>query len=205
MPSRRATSGDEGRVKRSLVDPGLQRTAVRDDDDLVGQERRLLGVMGDQHGGQAGVVLQSAELPSQLPSNGSVERRERLVEEEELRRPAQGLCQCHPLALATGDLVRVAVLQSVEVKVVEPVRGPARRGALGEEELLPHGEMRVEREPLGDVAHPTGLDGDALHRSPAVPDRTGRRAVEPGQTPEESRLARPRGTENRQVASAGPV
>ena len=147
----------------------LQRTAVRDDDDLVGQEGRLLGVMGDEHGGQAGLVLQSAELAAELESNGCVERRERLVEEEELRRSAQGLCQCDPLALATGDLVRVAVLQSLEVKVVEPVRGPARRGALGEEELLPHGEMRVEGERLGHVADLTGLDGD---RAPPVARRT---------------------------------
>ena len=192
-------------MKRSLVDPGLQRAAVRYDDDLVGQERGLLGVMGDQHGGQAGVVLQSAELPPQLPSNRRVERRERLVEKEELRRPAQGLRQRHPLALATGDLVREAVLQPVEVKVVEPVRGPARCGALGEEELLPHGEMGVEGEPLGHVAHPAGFRGDALHRSTAVPDRAGGGAVEPGQAPEQDGLARPRGTENRQVASAGPV
>src|SRR5271170_1783331 len=99
--------------------------------------------MGDQHGGQASVVLQSAEFPSQLSSNGRVERRERLVEEEELRRPTQGLCQCDPLTLATRDLVRVAFLQTVEVKVVEPIRGPAGRGALGKEEVLPHGEMRV--------------------------------------------------------------
>src|SRR5271155_4303095 len=161
--------------------------------------------MSDQHGGQSGVVLQSAEFPSQLPSNGRVERRERLVGGGELRRPTQGLCQCDPLTLATRDLIRVAVLQPMEVKVVEPVRGPARCGALGKEEVLPHGEMRVEGDPRAHIPPSAGLDSDASPRSPAVPDRTGGPAVEPSQTPEESGLTRPRGTENRETASAGLV
>src|SRR5271165_4986203 len=93
----------------------------------------------------------------------------------------------------------------MEMKVVEPVRGPTRRGTLGKEEVLPHGEMRVEGEPLGHVAHSSGLDGGALHRSPAVPDRTWGPAVEPSQTPQESGLARPRRTENGETASARPV
>ena len=59
MPNRRATSGDDGYVKTSRVGLACNVLAVGYHDYLVGQERSLLGVMGDQHGRQPGVVLQS--------------------------------------------------------------------------------------------------------------------------------------------------
>ena len=75
MPSSRATFGEAGSVIDLLAGAGLQELAVGDDDDLVGQQGGLLGIVGDEHGRQAGVSLEAAQLPTQFLADGRVEGR----------------------------------------------------------------------------------------------------------------------------------
>jgi len=61
--------------------------------------------------------LEPPQLAPKDVSNGGVKGRERLVEEEEIRRAAQSLGQTHPLSLPSGELGGIPVLQALEAKV----------------------------------------------------------------------------------------
>jgi hypothetical protein len=64
--------------------PRLKWLAIGDDDDLVGQERGLLGVMGHDDGRETGLSLESTKFAAQLEAHGNVQRRERFVEKQDL-------------------------------------------------------------------------------------------------------------------------
>ena len=77
--------------------------------DPVGEGHRLFLVMGDDDEGQAEVVLEVAQLELGLLAELPVERAERLVEEQHLRLLGERAGERHPLALAAGELVGLAL------------------------------------------------------------------------------------------------
>ena len=70
--------------------------------------------MGHQHGGHAHLFVQAAQPLSQVVADLGVERAERFVEQQHLRIDRQCPGQRHTLALTTGKLCRVTLLETGE-------------------------------------------------------------------------------------------
>ena len=93
--------------------------------DPVGDVERLLLIVGDQHGGHVDLVVQAAQPGAQIGAHLGVERAEGLVEQQDLRIDGERARQRHALALPTGQLRRVAVLESAQARRSRAVRRPA--------------------------------------------------------------------------------
>jgi hypothetical protein len=95
--------------------PGEKGIDARLLDDLPGvhdrQPVRGLGddaeIVRDQQHGHAGLLLQSLQQPQHLGLDGHVERRGRLVRDQQLRVTGQGHGDHDPLLHAAGELVRI--------------------------------------------------------------------------------------------------
>ena len=105
-----------------LFDP-----AVVHDHDAIGQLERLLLVVGDEHAGEVNLVVQPAQPATQLLPDLGVERAERLVEQQHLRLDRERARQRDALALAAGQLRRIAVAQVVELHQLEQLVDLPRR------------------------------------------------------------------------------
>jgi hypothetical protein len=81
----------------------------------VRQRHRLFLVVRDHDRGDADVVLQRAQFDLHLVAQLGVERAERLVEQQHRRLDHQRAGQRHALALAAGQLTRIALGQRLEV------------------------------------------------------------------------------------------
>ena len=66
-------------------------------------------VVGDEHGRDADLELEPSDLVAERLAHLRVERGQRLVEQEHLRRRGDGPGEGHPLLLAARHLVRVLV------------------------------------------------------------------------------------------------
>ena len=101
---RRAREVVDLRRRPDLLDP-----SVAHDHDPVGQREGLLLVVGDVDGGDPELALDRPDLLAQDDPDLGVERRQRLVEEQDLgldrQRPGEG----DALLLAARQLPRVAV------------------------------------------------------------------------------------------------
>ena len=101
------------RVRRALVDvvrrAHLDQLAEVHDADLVGHVLDHGEVVGDHHVGQAVQGLQALHQVQHLGPDGHVERAHRLVGHDHPRAHGQRPGQPDPLALAAGELVRVAL------------------------------------------------------------------------------------------------
>ena len=106
------------------------------DGDARGERHRLDLVVGDVDGGLADAVVQLLDLGPHVDAQLGVEVGERLVEQEQRRvahqRPAHG----DALALAAGELARLAVEQRLDLEQcrdaldrLRPARPSARRGS----------------------------------------------------------------------------
>ena len=101
--------------------------------------------------------MELGELEPHLHPELGVEVGERLVEEEDLGVAHERAADRDPLALAAGELRRLAVHQRVELQEGRDLVGLlgdlALRGAgdiEAEADVLPHGHVRVERVGLED-------------------------------------------------------
>ena len=117
-----------GRVRDELGRGALLAQAPVDDDpDAVGQRGGVAEVVGDEQGRQR----QGAEHVLQLAAHGRarvrVERRERLVEEQDLRVARQGARDGHALALAARQPARALVGQVGDAARARAARARARR------------------------------------------------------------------------------
>ena len=77
--------------------------ALRQEQDLVGEPRRQVYVMGDHQRGETLRIHQSACQLEQLHLMAHVERCGRLIEYEELGLLGEGARQPHALVLAAGQ------------------------------------------------------------------------------------------------------
>ena len=107
----------------------LQQPALVDDEDLVGEQGRLLGVVGDEDGGQARLALQAAQLAAQFLADRGVERAERLVEQHQPRLEGERPGERDALPLAAGQLAGQPARQAVEAQRAQPPGGQRRVGA----------------------------------------------------------------------------
>jgi hypothetical protein len=208
------------RTRRMVVDL-LRRAGLLDPpfvhhDDPVGQLERLLLVVGHEHAGQPHAVVQLAKPATQLLAHLGVERAERLVEQEDPGLDGERPGERHPLALAAGQLARIALRQPFQLHEVQQVHDlvpdlrlrcalPARLDPQAEGHVLEDGHVPeqgvvLEYEadlPLADMA---GAGVLAVEQDGALG-----RELEPGDDPEQRGLARPgRAEQGDQLARADP-
>ena len=120
--------------------------------DAVAEELHRREVVRDEQAREAELLLQRPEEVEDRCLDGDVERRHRLVGDQQARRDAERPRQADPLALPARELVRVAV---------------AKLGAQADrvEEL---DDAPVERRPAGEPVQPQRLADDLAARHPRV-------------------------------------
>ena len=154
-------AGDE-LVGRMLVDVGgradLLDAPRAEHGQAVAHRQRLLLVVGDVDEGDADLALDALELDLHLLAQLEVQRAQRLVEQQHLRAVDDRPRQRDALALAAGELRRLA---RAVVAAGAPSRAPrsarARRSARGDLldaqpvlDVLAHGHVREQRVVLED-------------------------------------------------------
>ncbi len=129
--------------------------------------------MGDNDRRESRLALERVKLSLELAANRHVERREGLVEQEDLGRTAQCLGQGHALTLPSRELGGVVVLQPLELQVRQPVPSDPGTGVGREHQVAPHRQVGEQGETLRDVtdtallgfqrAHVVLAEGDCAH------------------------------------------
>ena len=115
---------------------------------------RVLEVVGDQQGGQPQLGEDPLELGPDLDAGVRVERREGLVEQQDLRIAGQGPGQAGALALAPGQ---PSWSRAGQMSDVEPLQKLVDPGAPPEGDVVAHAQVREEGVFLEDVADPARL------------------------------------------------
>ena len=147
-------------------------TAMRCGEDLDDGE-----VVGDEQAGEADLALQLLEQVEHPGLHRHVERRRRLVGDQQARAEREGPGDADALALPAGQLVRVAVAQVAgQVHLVEQLLDPlAERGALGDllqqqrlADRLADRQPRVQRRP-GVLEHEADVAAHARRSSLEMP------------------------------------
>ena len=150
--------GCRGPRQHLLGRPGLDDLAGVHDDEPVGDVPRAGDVVGDVQERHALVVAQVGHQVEQPDPDRHVEHRHRLVGEDQLRPVGERLREPDPLALATAQLVRVAVEDVAGRRQPDRLEDPLRlvaalstRHSSGRCSLSPrmiavrHPERRVQR------------------------------------------------------------
>ena len=92
----------------------MDQTPVVHDADTIGDRHRLLLVVGDDDEGEPEPLLQLHQLKLRLAAQFLVERSEGFIEQEDARAFDQRARERDALALAAGELVRLALGQTFE-------------------------------------------------------------------------------------------
>ena len=126
---------------------------------MVSEADRLVEVVGDEDRGLPHHLGELEELVLKLAADQRVERRERLVHQQDLGVGGHGARQSDALAHAAGELVRVAVVPAGEVDegellVRDPVALACRHAAQLERQrdVVEHRPVRQEAHVLEDHA-----------------------------------------------------
>jgi hypothetical protein len=129
-----------------------------------------------------------------------VQVRERLVEQEHLRVAHDGAAHRDALALAAGELARVALEELGEAQDLGGAADPLLDDVLGrlrelegERHVLLHGHVRVERVVLEHHRDVPVLGRHVVHHPPADRDLAAVDLLQPGDHPEQRRLPAARG------------
>ena len=93
--------------------------ALVHDDDAVGDFQRLLLVVGDEDRGDVDFLMQRAQPLPQFLAHLGIERAEGLVQQQDARLDGKRARERNALALAAGELVRIAVGKPVELHEIE--------------------------------------------------------------------------------------
>ncbi len=120
-------SGDEA-GSRVFVDlPGradMLDAALVEHGDAIAHRQRLALIVGDEHEGDADLVLDRFQLDLHLFAQFQIQGTERFVEEQHLRVVDQCSGQGDALALATAELIRSALAVVGESNNLEHLRCP---------------------------------------------------------------------------------
>ncbi len=138
--------------------------AVIHDGDAVGHFERLLLVVSDEDAGDVQIVMQAAQPAAEFLAHLGIEGAERFVEQEDARLDGEGAGERDALALAAGQLVRIAVAEPIELNQIEQLAHPladvllrwagrARAQAQPEGHVFGDGQMAKEGIMLEDESH----------------------------------------------------
>ena len=116
------------------------------------------------------LVVQPAQPLAQLGAHLRVERAERLVEQQHRRIDRERPREAHPLALAAGELRRVALREPVELDELEQLVHALRDLGLGAlADLQAEGDVVVDRHVLErGVVLEDEADAALLRRTPVT-------------------------------------
>ena len=145
--------------------PVLDDAAAGADHDPVGQQQRVEDVVGDQDDGPVG------EHPAQCLAQGGgdrdVQRRHRLVEEQQPGLGGQRAGHRDPLRLASGDLAGVPLGEVGGIDLGEPAPGRLAGGspsvaeaARPERDVVGHAQVREQQGVLREQRDPAGVRRD---------------------------------------------
>ena len=110
------------------------------DADRVGDMLNHGQIVADEEIRQLVLILQLVEQVDDLRLNGHIERGDRLVADNELGIERERACNADTLALAAGELVRVAILvEGLKAAVVHDLVDIVVELFLGDEVMLAHG------------------------------------------------------------------
>ena len=121
------------------------------DGDVVGEFGNDSEIMGDQNHRHPGLGLKLPKKLQYLRLDGDVERRRRLVGDQQRRSAGKRQRDHRPLVHAAGQLMRIAVGTAFGIGNADPIEQLARAGGGGA-----RGELLVNRQHLGDLP-PHGL------------------------------------------------
>ena len=148
----------------------------------------------------------------QLVAQLGIERAERLVEQEDRRIGRQGSGDHDALRLATRQLGREAIVETVQLDEVDHLRDTlldlglrhlAQLETPGD--VLAHRVVREHRRPLEDVTHASLVGWRPGRVVVAEPDPAAVRDLEARDHPQDRRLARPRRSEQDHELAGGDV
>ena len=204
---------DRCRVER-VRGAGLDRLAVAHQDDSVGREQRLLGVVGDHEDRDGGILEDADGLLAKPAPERRIEAGERLVEEDHARPGGQRADQRDPLLLAAGQSVRVARRQMAHADPLEQRFHPANIGRpllaghpVGD--VLGHRQMRKEGEILEQIADAAARRRDRVagirKHPPGDADAAALGALQPGDGAQRRRLAAARRAEQAHELALGDL
>jgi hypothetical protein len=155
--------------------------------------------VGDVDRGRADGALEALDLAARLRPELRIEVRERLVHQEHLRLPHERPSQRDPLALAAGQLARLALEQRIDpeqpgrlLHAPRHLRAVDLADAQAEREVLADAHLRVERVVLEDHGDVALARRQRVDHAVADADVAGRERLEPGEQPQRRRLARAR-------------
>ena len=178
-PTKRMTNSLAGLLVEVARRADLLDRAVVEDHDLLGDLHRLLLVVRDEHRRHVDLVVQAAQPGAQLLAHRGVERAEGLVEQQHPRLHRQRARQRHALALAAGELRRVAVGEAVEAAPARAARRRAPDLLLGpladrqpERDVVAHGHVLERRRSAGRRSRRRGAAAaTAVASSPPITTR----------------------------------
>ncbi len=129
-----------------------------EDDDAVGEEDRLVDVVGDQDDAVLFAIPQGQQPGLQRDAVEGVQRTERLVQQEQPALGEHRTEECHALAHAARELGRISILEpgQAELREAVPCRlaGPPLRDAMnfqGEGGVIQCGSPRHQQVALAHV------------------------------------------------------
>ena len=116
---RLANEGNDERRRRPIVEflrrADLFDAALVEHDDAIGELHRFVLIMRDEDGRQSGLLVHVAQPAAQILAHARVERAEGLVEQQHARLDGERARERHALALAAGELRRIARAEPVEL------------------------------------------------------------------------------------------
>ena len=141
----------------------------------IGQGQSLLLVVRNQNRGGAGIAQDQLDLPPEVGAQRRIEAREGLVEKDHLGLGSERAGQRDTLALAAGELVRMAVRLVLQAHELERAQRPVTIAApAAEGDVALDREVREQRVVLEDHPDPAPLGRDPAavprDRSPAHGD-----------------------------------
>ena len=134
---------------------------VLHDDDHVGDAHGLFLVMCDEDRGDAGLLLDTADLLTSLQTEAGVEVRQRLIEKKDARNFDKSAGDGDTLLLTAGELARLAVHEVVDLNKLGSLQGLVIHDLSGEllvtfeilereRNILADCQVRVQRVVLED-------------------------------------------------------
>ena len=166
---------------------------AREHQHAVGQEHRLVDLVGDEQHGLAALLPDAHQLGLHDLAGLRVERRERLVHQQDFRVDRERAGEVDALAHAAGQLARIVVLEAVEPDQLEQLHGapPLDRadlaGDLGPDDGV--GEHRAPRQQAVALEHEAAVAAGTVQRAAVEQQLAGARGLEARDDAQERGLA----------------
>ena len=117
-----ATKESLGDADQLLRTPELEDATVDEHADAIGERRGVLEVVGDEERRHPQLSQELVQLRAHGAARVRVERRQRLVEEEDVRLARERASKCDALALAAGELGHARARELDDSQPLEQLR-----------------------------------------------------------------------------------